>query len=45
MEAKEQGGYLPMLLRTLTASMLGSGLTGRGLIRAGEGTIRARENF
>ena len=34
-----------MLFRTLAASMLGSGLTGRGVIRAGGGTIRANESF
>ena len=34
-----------MLLRTLAASLLGSALTGTGVIRAGEGTIRAAENF
>ena len=41
-EAKEQkGGFLPMLLGTLDTSILGSALTGRGLMRAGEGRIRA----
>ena len=45
-EAKEQrGGFLSMLLGTLGASLLGhvllKGLSGRGVIRAGEGTIRA----
>ena len=45
-EAKEQrGGFLSMLLGTLAASLLGDvlskGLSGRGVIRAGEGTIRA----
>ena len=45
-EAKEQkGGFLPVLLGTLAASTLGSALTGRGIIRAGEVTIRAGENF
>ena len=45
-ETKEQkGGFFPMLLGTLAASMLGSVLTGRGVIRAGEETIRAGENF
>ena len=45
-ETKEQkGGSLPMLLGTLAASMLGSALTGRRVIRADEGTIRAGENF
>ena len=45
-KAKEQkGGFLPMLLGKLVASMLGSALAGKGVIRAGEGTIRARENL
>ena len=44
-EAKEQrGGFLSMLLDTLGASLLGDillkGLSGKGVIRAGEGTIR-----
>ena len=42
---KEMEGFLPILLGTLAASMLRSTLTGRGVIRAGEGTIRAGENF
>ena len=45
-EAKDQkGGFLLMLLGTLGASLLGDLLTknlsGRGVIRTGEGTIRA----
>ena len=45
-EAKEQrGGFLSMLLGTLSASLLGvilsKGLSYKGVIRAGEGTIRA----
>ena len=45
-EAKEQrGGFLSMLLGTLGASLLGdilsNGLSGKGVIRAAEGTIRA----
>ena len=45
-EAKEQkGGFLGILLGILAASMLGSALTGRGLIKAGERTIRGGENF
>ena len=45
-EAKEQrGGFLSMLLGTLGASLLGEvlskGLSGKGVIRAGERTIRA----
>ena len=40
-EVKEQkGGFLSMILGTLGASMLGDLLTGRGVKRAGEGTIR-----
>ena len=45
-EAKEQrGGFLSMLLDTLRASLhgdvLSKGLSDKGVIRAGEGTIRA----
>ena len=45
-EVKEQkGGFLSMLLGSLGASLLGDLLTknlsGRGVIRAGEGTVRA----
>ena len=41
-EAKEQkGGFLGILLGTLGASLLGHLLTGKGTIRAGEGTARA----
>ena len=44
-EAREQrGGFLSMLLGTLGASLLGDilskGLSGKGVIRAREGTIR-----
>ena len=43
-EAKEQKeGFLLMLLRTVVASLLA--LIGKGVITAGEGTIRAGENF
>ena len=45
-ETKEQkGGFLPMLLGTLAGSILGNALAGRGVIRAGESTIRAGENL
>ena len=45
-EAKKQrGGFLSMLLGTLSASLLGDifskGLSVKGVIRADEGTIRA----
>ena len=54
-EAKEQkGGFIGMLLGTLGASLLGNLLTdkraiatsqGRDTIRAGEGTVRAGQDF
>ena len=45
-ETKEQKGILlSVLLGTLAATLLVSSLTGRGVIRAGEGTIRAGENY
>ena len=45
-EAKEQKGvFLGMLLSTLGASLLGNLLTGKGTIRADEGTIRGRKKF
>ena len=40
-EAKEQkGGFLSMLLGTLSAILLGDMLLGKGFTRAGEGTAR-----
>ena len=45
-EAKVQkGGLLPMLLDALAASVSRNMLTGRGVMRAGEGTNRAGQNF
>ena len=45
-ETKEQkGGFLGMFLGTLSASLLGNLLIGKGKIRVGEGTIRGGENF
>ena len=49
-EAKEQrGGFLSMLLGTLGASLLGDilskSLSGKGVIGAGEGTVRAGYGF
>ena len=41
-ETKEQkGGFILMLLGTLAASILGNALTGKGVIKVGEGVIRA----
>ena len=42
---KQNGGFLGMLLGTLSASLLGNLLTGKGTIAAGEGTIRAGQNL
>ena len=40
-EVKEQKGrFLSILLGTLPASIIGNILTGKGVIRAGEGVIR-----
>ena len=45
-EAKEQkGGFPSILLGTLGASLLGNLLTGKGTFRAGDGTIRAGQDF
>ena len=41
-EAKEQrGGFLSMFLGTLGASLLGNLLTGKGIMRAGDGIVLA----
>ena len=42
---EQKGRFLPMLFGTLDASTLVSALTGRRVIRAGEGTVRAGKNF
>ena len=49
-ETREQkGGFLSMLLGTLAASLLGDLLTknlsGKGKVRAGEGTVRVVEGI
>ena len=45
-ETKEQKGrFLSMLLGTLGASLLGNPLTDKGTAKAGEGTIRAGQDF
>ena len=41
-EAKEQkGGFLSMFIGTLSASLLGNVLAGKGINRAGKGIVRA----
>ena len=42
---KQEGGFLPVLLRTLAAVILGNALAGKGVVRAGEGVIRSGQNF
>ena len=42
---KQRGEFIPMLLGTIAPSMLRSALNGKGVIRAGEGTVRAGEKF
>ena len=42
---KVKGGFLSILLGTLAASTLGNVLPGRGVTKAGEGTIRAGRIF
>ena len=42
---KQKRGFLSMLLGTLGAGLLGNLLTGKGTITAGEGPIKADENF
>ena len=45
-EAKEQKpGFLGIFLGTLASILLRSTLTGREVVRADEGTIRAGQNF
>ena len=45
-EPKEQkGDFVSILLGTLGGSLLGNILSGKCVIRAGEGTIRAGQNF
>ena len=45
-ETKSQrDGFLSMLLGTLGASLLGNLLTGKGIVRAVEGTIRTGEGL
>ena len=45
-ETKERKGvFLPMLLGTLDNSLLGSTLTGKRVIRPGEGVVRADHDF
>ena len=44
-DAKKQGGSLKMLLRLLAARILGYALTGKRVIGAGEGVIRASQKF
>ena len=42
---QQKGEFLAMLLSTLAPSLLGSALSGKRVISAGEGTIRADHDF
>ena len=42
-EIKKQRGFLSMLLGTLGATLLGDLLTGKGIMSAGDGIVRAGE--
>ena len=45
-ETKEQKGvFLPILLETLTDSILGNASIGKGVIRADEGEVEADQTF
>ena len=44
-EKEQKDGYLPILLGTLAASILRDALSGSGVIKAGEWTIRAGQIF
>ena len=45
-EAKDQkGGFFSMLLGPLAATLLRRVLANKGILRAGEGVIRARQDF
>ena len=41
----QKGQFLGILLGTLSASLFGNLLTGKGTIRAGEDTVRACQDF
>ena len=42
---KQEGGLLGMFLATLGASMLGNMLTGKCVMRAGKGVVRAGRKY
>ena len=42
---QQNGNRLGIILGTLAASLLGNLLTGKEIVRAGEGTIRAEEEI
>ena len=44
-EKEQKRAFLDMLLSTLSASLLRNLLVGKGVIQAGEGMIRAEEDF
>lgn len=44
-EKEQKSGFIPFLLQKLAASLLVIMLSGKGVIRAGEETIRAGQDF
>ena len=44
-QKKQKGRFLGMLLGALDASLLWNLLTGKGVMRAGESTIRSGQEF
>ena len=45
LKMKRKNKYLPVLLGTLAANMLGNLLARKGVIRASEGIIRSGQDF
>ena len=44
-EKEQKSGFIPFLLQKLAASLLVIMLSGKGVIRAGEETIKAGQDF
>ena len=42
---KQKGVFLPILLGTLAANILGDALIGKGVIKTGKGVLKASQNF
>ena len=42
---KQKGVFLPILLGTLAANILGNALIGKGVIKTGKAVLKASQNF